>query len=121
MKISTAVTVVALYALVPASAAAQAPVKPAAGKAAANAVVKAPVAADAKCMRLPLSDIAFERDPTIAQTRMRLGEYAEAERQKRGWGVLTKSRETIECDVYLVVPFLGTEYKCLITATFCAK
>jgi hypothetical protein len=74
-----------------------------------------------KCMRLPLSDIAFEREPTIAQARMRLGEYAEAEAKKRGWGATTKSLETVSCEVYLVLPLLGTEYKCLVTATFCTK
>lgn len=77
--------------------------------------------APSRCMRLPLSDIAVGRDETIAQARLRLGEYAESERAKRGWGKLTKSAEKIECDVYLVLPLIGTEYKCLVTATFCSK
>jgi hypothetical protein len=102
-------------------ACAQAPTPVAAPGATPAAAPKAAPAPRQKCMRLPLSDIAFGRDGTIAQTRMRLDEYAQAERAKRGWGPLTKSLEKIDCEVYLVLPVLGTEYKCLITATFCAK
>lgn len=72
-------------------------------------------------MRLPLSDVAFGREPAIAQARMRLDEYAAAEAKKRGWGATTKSLETTSCEVYLVLPVLGTEYQCLVTATFCTK
>jgi hypothetical protein len=119
----TYVTALVLSLAAATTALAQAPT-PSPTPAAAPAPAAAPKAARApteKCMRLPLSDIAFGRDGTIAQTRMRLDEYAQAERAKRGWGPLTKSRETIDCEVYLVLPVLGTEYKCLITATFCTK
>lgn len=89
----------------------------------AQTPAKAPAVAPKSCMRLPLSDIAFGREGTIAQTRMRLDEYAAEEAKRRGWAgrALVKSNETIDCDVYLVLPILGTEYKCLITATFCTK
>jgi hypothetical protein len=92
-----------------------------AAEAAAKTAAPAKVAAAKKCMRLPLSDIAVGRDETIAQARMRLGEYAEAEGKSRKWGPTTKSLETVSCDVYLVLPLIGTEYKCLVTATFCTK
>ncbi len=108
--------------------AAPAAAAPAAAKAAPTAAAapaaKAPAtkaAAPKKCMRLPLSDIAVGRDETIAQARMRLGEYAEQEAKTRKWGALTKSLETVTCEVYLVLPLIGTEYKCLVTATFCTK
>lgn len=90
---------------------------PAADPAAAPAKT---AAAAKKCMRLPLSDIAFGEKETIAQASMRLGEYADAEAKRRGWkGPLAKSLQTASCEVYLVLPLLGTEYKCLVTATFC--
>lgn len=114
--VSVASTLVAALAFAHA-AVAQTSAAPMAGSSKATASKSA----SGRCMRLPLSDIAFGREATIAQARMRLDEYAEAERSKRGWGKLTKSRETADCEVYLVLPFLGTEYKCLVTATFCAK
>lgn len=76
-----------------------------------------------RCMRLPLSDIAFGREGTIAQARMRLDEFAAKEQRRRGWGggTLSKSNETISCDVFLFLGPLGTEYKCLVTATYCQR
>jgi hypothetical protein len=89
-----------------------------------------PLAAPAKtapakredCTRLPLSDIAFGREATIVQARMRLGEYADKEAKRRGWGSYVKSAEVASCEVYIDFgPLVGTEYKCLLTATFCRK
>jgi hypothetical protein len=121
MRTCVAALVFGFAAAMPVLAQAPTPTPAQAVAPAPTVAAKAPRAPTEKCMRLPLSDIAFGRDGTIAQTRMRLDEYAQAERAKRGWGALTKSRETIDCEVYLVLPVLGTEYKCLITATFCAK
>lgn len=75
-----------------------------------------------ECTRLPLSDIAFGREATIAQARMRLGEYADKEAKRRGWSTYVKSAETASCEVYIDFgPLVGTEYKCLLAATFCRK
>lgn len=93
----------------------------------APAAAAAPTAASAKaaaprqCMRLPLSDIAVGRPETIALAQLRLGEYADKEAKKRGWkGTLVKSDEKVACEDYLYLPLVGQEYKCLVTATFCA-
>jgi hypothetical protein len=75
-----------------------------------------------ECTRLPLTDIAFGREATIAQAQMRLGEYAGKEAKKRGWSSYAKSAEMASCEVYIDFgPLVGTEYKCLIAATFCRK
>jgi hypothetical protein len=74
-------------------------------------------------MRLPLSDIAFGREATIAQAQMRLGEYADKQAKIRAWSAgYKKSAEVSSCEVYIDFgPLVGTEYKCLVTATFCRK
>lgn len=75
-----------------------------------------------ECTRLPLSDIAFGREATIAQARMRLGEYADKVAKTRGWTAYAKSAEVASCEVYIDFgPLVGTEYKCLLAATFCRK
>jgi hypothetical protein len=71
------------------------------------------------CTRLPLSDIQFTREKTVDVARMRLDEYAQKVAKTRGWKGFRKSDEVIACDVYLYLGPLGTEYKCLVTATFC--
>ncbi len=71
------------------------------------------------CTRLPLSDIQFTQEKTIEVARMRLGEYAQKVATQRGWKAFRKSDETVSCEVYLYLGPLGTEYKCLVTATFC--
>ena len=87
-----------------------------------TAPVKAAPAKREECTRLPLSDIAFGREATIAQARMRLGEYADKEAKRRGWSAYAKSAETASCEVYIDFgPLVGTEYKCLLAATFCRK
>ena len=53
---------------------------------------------------------------------MRLGEYADKEAKRRGWTAYAKSAETASCEVYIDFgPLVGTEYKCLLAATFCRK
>jgi hypothetical protein len=77
-----------------------------------------------RCMRLPLSDVAFGIPGATQAAREKLAEYAEAEAKRRKWpaGVpLTQSNETVSCEVYLVFPLIGTEYRCLVTTTFCQK
>jgi hypothetical protein len=82
-------------------------------------------AAQTRCARLPLSDVAFGRDAATAAAREKLATYAQREASRRGWGgttPLTKSAETVSCEVYLDFgPLVGTEYRCLVTATFCAR
>ena len=75
------------------------------------------------CFRLPLSDVAFGTEGATKYAREKLAEYAEVERKKRKWSdkPLTKSAETVSCEVYLNLGPLGTEYRCLVTATFCQK
>lgn len=90
--------------------------------AAAILAPKAASSAAARCMRLPLSDIAVGRPETVAQAQLRLSEYAVVEAKRRGWkGTLAKSSETVQCEDYLYLPLIGQEYKCLVTATFCVK
>jgi hypothetical protein len=86
---------------------------------AVSAKPTAPVAS--RCTRLPLSDIQVGREETIASARFRLDEYAAVVAKKRGWKATVKSAETVVCDDYLYLPLIGQEYKCLVTATFCAK
>lgn len=76
-----------------------------------------------RCFRLPLSDVAFGTEGATAAAREKLAEYAQAEMRKRKWPEkpLTKSNETVSCEVYLSFGPLGTEYRCLVTATFCQK
>jgi len=75
----------------------------------------------AKCTRLPLSDIAFGKPETIAQARGKLDDYAARVAAKRGWSGTRKSNETVSCKVFLNLGPIGTEYRCLVTATFCPK
>jgi hypothetical protein len=95
------------------------PTKPADANKAADA--KKPVGAvgQPNCTRLPLSDIQFTQEKTTEVARMRLGEYAQKVATQRGWKSFRKSDETVSCEVYLYLGPLGTEYKCLVTATFC--
>lgn len=86
---------------------------------------KPAIRATERCMRLPLSDVAFGREGSIAAARQKLDEYAAAEAKRRKWPTnpLVKSNEVVgNCDVYLDFgPLIGTEYRCLVTATFCQK
>ena len=100
------------------------------GVAAASVTPKGAVAAAKKlatppgCMRLPLSDVAFGTENATAAARVKQQEYADAEARKRKWPVgkpMVKSNETVSCDVYLNLGPLGTEYRCLVTTTFCQK
>lgn len=74
-----------------------------------------------ECTRLPLSDIQVGKEKTIEVARLRLDEYVAKVGAKRGWKSWDKSQEAVSCDEYLFVPFLGQEYKCMVTATFCRK
>lgn len=77
-----------------------------------------------RCMRLPLSDVAFGIPGATAAAREKLAWYAETEAKRRKWPAeveLTRSNETVSCAVYLVFPLIGTEYRCLVTTTFCQK
>lgn len=91
----------------------------------APALAAAPVKAKAaeRCFRLPLSDVAFGTEGATKAAREKLAEYAEAERRKRKWPdkPLVSSNETVSCEVYLNLGPIGTEYRCLVTATFCQK
>jgi hypothetical protein len=78
-------------------------------------------ASPSQCTRLPLSDIQIGREATIAAAREKLDDYAAKIAKQRGWGPTKKSAETVSCEDYLYLPILGQEYKCLVTATFCAK
>lgn len=86
---------------------------------------KPAIRATERCMRLPLSDVAFGKEASIAAARQKLDEYAAAEAKRRKWAStpLVKSNEVVgNCDVYLDFgPLIGTEYRCLVTATFCQK
>lgn len=105
----------------PTAAAATATAAPAQTKRSAKPAVRA----TERCMRLPLSDVAFGKEGSIAAAREKLSEYAAAEAKRRGWPstTLVKSNEVVgNCDVYLDFgPLIGTEYRCLVTATFCQK
>ena len=100
---------------------------PPAAKAATAPRVKAGVAkavpgeTGRACTRLPLSDIQVGKEKTIEVARLRLDEYIAKVGKQRGWKTWDKSQETVSCEDYLNVPFLGQEYKCLVTATFCRK
>lgn len=83
-----------------------------------------PVTASAEvCTRLPLSDVAFGKPAATDAAREKLREYANEKLSQRGWrgnGRVRASNETVSCKVYLDLGPLGTEYRCLVTATFCA-
>ncbi len=117
--------VVALAAITT-SAYAQAPQPaPSAQAPEAKRSAKPAIRATERCMRLPLSDVAFGKEASIAAARQKLDEYAAAEAKRRKWAAtpLVKSNEVVgNCDVYLDFgPLIGTEYRCLVTATFCQK
>jgi|GEM_PF-5959036 len=81
-------------------------------------------AASAACTRLPLSDVAFGKQAATDAARVKLRSYARSVAVKRGWSLakpLVKSREAVSCKVYLNLGPFGTEYRCLVTATFCAR
>ena len=130
-KFATAFAVSSLLLAAPALAqTAPAPVAPVAKSApmtapaaSAAAAAKKP-AVPANCMRLPLSDVAFGTENATNAARVKLQEYAEAEAKKRKWTLakpMVKSNETVSCTVYLNLGPLGTEYRCLVTTTFCQK
>ena len=76
------------------------------------------------CTRLPLSDVAFGKPAATAAAREKLTEYAAEKLKQRGWsgaGPLKSSGEKVSCEVYLDLGPLGTEYRCLVTATFCGR
>ena len=78
----------------------------------------------ANCTRLPLSDVAFGKKAATESARIKLREYARAIARKRGWPEgrpFAMSHETVSCKVYLDFGPLGTEYRCLVTATFCQR
>lgn len=81
-------------------------------------------AAHAKpCMKLALSEVAFGTENATRDARNQLDEYAAEQAKKREWpknAPLAKSGEKVSCEVYLTLP-IGTEYRCLVTATFCVK
>ncbi len=111
-----------------APAAAAAPAATTTAAAASGVTSVAPKAAAGKkerCMRLPLSDVAFGKEASIAAARVKLDEYAAAEAKRRGWAQtpLVKSAETLGgCELYLDFgPLVEKEYRCLVTATFCQK
>ena len=75
------------------------------------------------CTRLPLSDVAFGKPAATDAAREKLREYAGNTLKKRGWsgsGDLKSSNEKVSCEIYLNLGPLGTEYRCLVTATYCA-
>ncbi|MEQ1611256.1 MAG: hypothetical protein ABL904_00775 [Hyphomicrobiaceae bacterium] len=123
MKLSILAALAAVIAFAPvASAQTSVPVPVVAPVAAAAApAAKAKLAPN--CFRLPLSDVAFGTEGATKYAREKLAEYAEAERKKRKWPdkPLVKSAETVSCEVYLNLGPVGTEYRCLVTATFCQK
>ena len=94
--------------------------QPAATKVLAPAIKGTP-AKGRECTRLPLSDIQVGRDKTIEVARLRLDEYMAKVGKQKSWKSWDKSLETVSCEDYLNVPFLGQEYKCMVTATFCRK
>ena len=97
---------------------------PTAAPAFAAAVPDKKAVLPSNCMRLPLSDVAFGTGNATAAARIKQQEYAEAEAKKRKWALakpMVKSNETVSCTVYLDLGPLGTEYRCLVTTTFCQK
>lgn len=75
------------------------------------------------CMRLALSEVAFGTENATRDARNQLDEYAAEQAKKREWpkgAKLAKSAEKVSCEVYLTLP-VATEYRCLVTATFCVK
>lgn len=83
-------------------------------------LIAGPPVAEAACTRLPLSDIAFGKAATIAQASGKLDEYAARVARQRGWkGRLRRSNLTSQCSIWLDFGPFGTEYKCLVTATYC--
>ncbi|MCB1509530.1 MAG: hypothetical protein KDJ36_01405 [Hyphomicrobiaceae bacterium] len=81
-------------------------------------------AASAACTRLALSDVAFGQEAATKAAREKLADYAAQIARKRKWPAgkgLRKSNETVSCKVYLSFGPFGTEYRCLVTATFCQK
>jgi hypothetical protein len=77
----------------------------------------------ARCTRLPLSDIAFGKEATITQALGKLDDYAREVATKREWpsNDLVRSRVSSSCEVFLNLGPFGTEYKCLVTATYCVR
>lgn len=85
--------------------------------------ISAPPAQAELCTRLPLSDVAFGKPAATEAAREKLSEYAVEKLKQRGWsgqGNVKASNEKVSCEVYLNLGPLGTEYRCLVTATFCA-
>lgn len=94
-----------------------------AGAVLASVVFASPADAQ-RCTRLPLSDVAFGREAATDAARVKLEQYARDIGKKRGWpsgAPLSKSNEKVSCEVYLNLGPLGTEYRCLVTATFCVN
>ncbi len=78
----------------------------------------------APCTRLPLSDVAFGQAAATDAARVKLREYALEVAKTRGWDTsrgLRETNETVSCEVYLNLGPIGTEYRCLVTTTFCVK
>jgi hypothetical protein len=102
---------------------ANAPKTAAAARTVAGPAIKTKSPTSGTCIRLPLSDVAFGTEGATKYAREKLDEYAQAETKKRKWAAkpLVKSNETVSCEVYLNLGPLGTEYRCLVTATFCQK
>lgn len=79
----------------------------------------------ALCKRIGMSDVAFGKPAATASAREKLDEYVPVRLKELGWTGKGKIRsrydKTIDCSVYLDLGPVGTEYRCLVVGTFCAK
>lgn len=78
-----------------------------------------------KCMRPGMSDVAFGKAAAIESAHTKLIPYAEQLARERGWskttGLVRRNKRTVKCEVYLDLGIFGTEYQCLVRATFCTS
>ena len=96
-------------------------IKPAAAPDAASSKTAATVP-PRRCLKVPASQDSMFRDDALAQIRTSLAAVAMDAARQRGWPTaLVKSNETSSCRELLVIPLLGPEYRCTVTATDCVR
>ena len=90
----------------------------------AGVVLTSSVAQAALCTRLPLSDVALNRNEATTAARKKLKLYAVEKLTERGWsgdGAVNAQNETVMCTPYFSFGAIKAGFRCLVTATFCVN
>ena len=79
----------------------------------------------ARCQRLGMSDVAFSKEAAYQSAAAKLDEHAQKVAREKGWPNPTKLTRSNEkrawCRVYADFGLFGTEWRCAVNVTYCAR